>query len=204
MQSDIHLDSAVTADKIEQGDWEVEMQNQIEFKSGIVLFGQVTSYDEDDKATATDPVVGFKTDGRLYALKIDDTRLKNAGWSYISAGPGKDEFWGVLDASLDDKQDEIVLVHSTDGGKTMHLSSLEKPMPVMVFDSFCMDRNGHGRVTVYGDQTKTRLKHAGYYNFHTTDDGQDWTGPQFEPDAMTPADDVPDESNKPAEKPSRV
>jgi hypothetical protein len=138
------------------------------------------------------------------ALRIDDGRLKNAGWSYISAGPATNEFWGVLDASLEDLQPDLLLVHSTDAGKTLQLISLPKPRKACVFDSFCMDRAGHGRVSVYVDRTKTRLNHAGYYHYRTDDDGQTWTATQFEPDAMTPAEDAPDDAPEPAGKPSRV
>ena len=105
---------------------------------------------------------------------------------------------------MDDKQPELVLVHSTDAGKTVQLSSLPKPRAACAFDTFCMDRNGRGRVSVYVDRTKTRLNHAGYYHYRTDDDGQTWTAAQFEPDAMTPPDDVPDEAPEPAPKPSRV
>ena len=200
----ISLSSAVQSEQLEHDDWELDMQSQIRFSAGTILFGQISIYDDEDKAQQTTPIVGFKQGDQTMALRIDDPRLKNAGWSYISAGPSREEFWGVLDASLDDQQGDLVLVHSTDSGKTMSLVSLPKPRPTCQFDSFCMDKNGHGRVSVYVDRTKTRLSHAGYYHYRTEDDGKTWTAAQFEPDAMVPADDAPDDTPQPAGKPSRV
>ena len=203
-QRTISLSSAVRAEELEQGDWELDMQSQIPFENQTLLFGQLSTYDDDNNAQQTMPVIGYKQGTQIMAMRIDDPRLKNAAWSYISAGPTKNEFWGVLDASLDETQSYLVLVHSTDAGKTMHLSSLPKPHATCVFDSFCMDRTGHGRVSVYVDRTKTRPTHAGYYHYRTSDDGETWTATQFEPDAMTPASDAPDETPEPGAKPSRV
>jgi len=63
------------------------------------------------------------------ALKIDDPRLVNAGWSYIAAGPTTPEFWGVLDASVDDRQPSVLIAHSTDSGTTVQITSIAKPVP---------------------------------------------------------------------------
>ncbi|MBV8780254.1 MAG: hypothetical protein JO353_02545 [Phycisphaerae bacterium] len=200
----LSLDSAVSADQLEQGDGELDMQSQIPFPRRTVMFGQLSTYGDDDKATATVPVIGYRQNDKLFALRVDDSRLRNASWSYICTGPQPTELWGVLDASLDEKQPDLVLVHSTDSGRTFALTSVFKPLPSCEFDSFCMDRTGHGRVSVYVDRTKTRLRHAGYYNYRTTDGGQTWSAPEFEPDAMTPADDVPGDQSKSTDKPSRV
>jgi hypothetical protein len=200
----IHLVDAVAATDLETGDWELDMQSQIPFKDRPIYFGQLATYDNDQKATATVPVVGFKSNGRLMALKIDDSRLVNASWSYIAAGPTTPEFWGVLDASLDDHQPQIVIAHSMDSGDTLQIASLAKPLPAAVFDSFCMDRLGHGRLSLYVYRDQGKLREAGYYNYRTTDGGKTWSGPEHELDGMLPADDAPDDVANPPEKPAKV
>jgi hypothetical protein len=198
------LSDAVLADDLEQGDWEVDMQSQIPFKDRPIYFGQLATLGNDGKATATVPVMGFKKDNRLMAMKIDDPRLVNAEWSYIAAGPTAREFWGVLDASLDDHQPDIVIAHSTDAGTTLQIVSLPKPLPVAAFDSFCMDRQGHGRISLYVYRDQAKLRRAGYYHYRTTDGGKSWTGPEHEPDGMLPADDMPDDVNEPPQRPTKA
>jgi hypothetical protein len=200
----LRLADAGAADDLEQGDWEIDMQSQIPFKDRPLLVGQLATYGNDDKATATLPVIGFKKDGKLMALKIDDPRLVNAGWSYIAAGPTNQEFWGVLDASLDDNQPNILIAHSTDSGETLKIASLPKPLPVAEFDSFCMDRSGHGRLSLYVYRDKAKLRQAGYYHYRTTDGGKSWSGPEHELDGMLPADDAPDDSSEPPQRPTKA
>jgi hypothetical protein len=200
----LRLADAVVANDLEQGDWEVDMQSQIPFKDRPLFFGLLATYGADDKATATIPLVGFKTNDKLMALKIDDPRLVNADWSYIAAGPTSKEFWGVLDASLDDQQPTIVIAHSTDAGATLQIASLPKPLPVAAFDSFCMDRQGHGRLSLYVYRDQAKLRQAGYYHYRTTDGGKNWTGPEHELDGMLPADDAPDDVAEPPQRPSKA
>lgn len=200
----LRLADAVAADDLEQGDWEVDMQSQIPFKDRPILFGQLATYGSDDKATASIPVLGFKQDGKLMALKIDDPRLVNAGWSYIAAGPTGQEFWGVLDASLDDQQPTILIAHSTDSGTTLKIASLPKPLPVAEFDSFCMDRTGHGRLSLYVYRDKAKLRQAGYYHYRTADGGKSWSGPEHELDGMLPAEDAPDDVSEPPQRPTKA
>jgi hypothetical protein len=200
----LRIADAVAADDLEKGDWEVDMQSQIPFKDRPIFFGQLATYGTDDKATATIPVIGFKKDGKLMAMKVDDPRLVNANWSYVAAGPTTPEFWGVLDASLDDHQPDIVIAHSTDSGDTVQVASLPKPLPAAVFDSFCMDRHGHGRLSLYVYRDQAKLRQAGYYHYRTTDGGKTWTGPEHEPDGMLPADDAPDDVASPAQTPTKA
>jgi len=200
----LRLADAVAADDLEKDDWELDMQSQIPFKDRPLFFGQLAIYGADDKATAMIPVVGFKTGDKLMAMKIDDPRLVNAGWSYIAAGPTTPEFWGVLDAALDDHQPEIVIAHSTDSGNTLQIASLPKPLPMAVFDSFCMDRQGHGRLSLYVYRDQAELRQAGYYHYRTIDGGKTWTGAEHEPDGMLPADDAPDDVTEPAPRPAKA
>jgi hypothetical protein len=200
----LHLDDAVVASDLEKGDWEVDMQSQIPFKDRPLFFGELATSDNNDKVTASIPLIGFKKNDKMMSLKIEDQRLVNASWSYIAAGPTTQEFWGVLDASLDDHQFEIVMVHSTDSGSTLQISSLPKPLPVAVFDSFCMDREGHGRLSLYVYRDQAKLKRAGYYHYRTSDGGKTWTCPEHEADGMLPADDAPEDIGDPAQKPAKA
>jgi hypothetical protein len=200
----LRLADAVGGNDLEQGDWQLDMQSQIPFKDRPLYFGQLATYGGDDKATATVPVIGFKQDDKLMALKIDDPRLVNAGWSYIAAGPTTPEFWGVLDASLEDHQPAVLIAHSTDSGTTVQISSLPKPLPAAVFDSFCMDRHGHGRLSLYVYRDQAKLRQAGYYHYRTTDGGKSWSGPEHEPDGMLPADDAPDDVTQPPQRPAKA
>jgi len=198
------LTDAVPGNDLEQGDWELDMQSQIPFKDRPLYFGQLAIYDTDDKATATIPVIGFKQNDKLMALKIDDPRLVNAGWSYIAAGPTTPEFWGVLDASTDDHQPTVLIAHSTDSGTTLQIASLPKPLPAAVFDSFCMDRKGNGRLSLYVYRDQAKLRQAGYYHYRTADGGKTWSGPEHELDGMLPADDAPDDVSQPPQRPARA
>ncbi len=200
----LKLESAVPSNQVEHDDWELSLPSQLPFKDRPLLFGDVATFDDDDKATASIPIVAYKHGDSLLTLKIEDPRLKNASWAYIASGPAKDELWGVLDASTDDKQLDLVLVHSTDAGSTLALTSIPKPHPAAVFDSFCMDKDGHGRVSMYVYRDQARLKHAGYYHYRTNDGGKTWSAADHEPDAMTPATDAPDEPLLTPEKPSKA
>lgn len=200
----LQLSDAVASNDLEQGDWEVDMQSQIPFKDRPIFFGQLATYGPDDQPTATIPLIGYKNGDKLMAMKIDDPRLVNAGWSYIAAGPDTPEFWGVLDASLDDHQPQIVIAHSTDSGSTMQIESLPKPMKVAVFDSFSMDRQGHGRLSLYVYRDQAKLEQAGYYHYRTVDGGKNWTGPEHEADGMLPAEDAPDDVSEPAKRPAKA
>lgn len=164
-------------------------------RGGHIYFGELDTYDDDDNVTSSVPILAKRVHGNWKALPIIDPRLKNANWAYVGAGPHHGEVWGVLDASLDDNQPDLVLAHSTDGGATYSLSSLHKPDEVASFDSFCIGPDDQGRITVYVDAGDD-AQHAkpGYYTYRTNDGGKSWsTKPDYEPDAMTPAKDVPDE-----------
>jgi hypothetical protein len=200
----LNLDDAVAADDLQTGDWEIDLPSQIPFKDRPLYFGQLAIFNSDDKATASVPVIGFKKDQKLMALRIDDPRLVNANWSYIAAGPTNSEFWGVLDAATDDRQPQIVIAHSADSGQTLQLTSLPKPLPVAVFDSFCMDRQGHGRLSLYVYRDQAKLRRAGYYHYRTSDGGKTWSGPEHEVDGMLPADDAPADVVPDPKAPSRA
>ena len=73
-----------------------------------------------------------------------------------------------------------------------------------VFDSFCMDRQGHGRLSLYVYRDQAKLRQAGYYHYRTIDGGKTWTGPEHEPDGMLPADDAPDDVSEPAPRPAKA
>jgi Neuraminidase (sialidase) len=107
----------------------------------------------------------------------------------------------VLDDSLNNKGKILLLAHSTDGGKTWHVTAIHKPFDTGDYDSFCMDKTGRGRVTVYvtGDRKRRgrARARAGFYHIRTTDGGKTWSAPEHEPDSLDPADEVPTDGDYP-------
>jgi hypothetical protein len=191
----LRLSDAIDLDKLTK-DTEVNLTHQLNLShGGRIYFGELDSYDDDDNQTASIPILAKKVHGQWKALPINDSRLKNANWAYVAAGPNRGEVWGVLDASLDDNQPDLLLAHSTDGGATFELSPLHKPDEVASFESFCIGPDNKGRITVYvSSEDDAKTAKPGYYNFRTTDGGKTWSpATDYEPDAMTPAKDVPDE-----------
>jgi hypothetical protein len=192
--------------KLEKDGAEATMWYQIKTKRAQrICFGQLETYDDDDNVVTTTPCIAWVSHDHWTAVQIDDSRLKNAAWEAVVAGPSKGEIWGVLDQNLDDRQADVLLVHSTDGGETFDISAIAKPSESAEYDSFCMDEHGHGRLSVYLDAKNEKHAKAGFYHYRTTDDGRTWSQAQFEPDGTAPADDVPDDdqpddSAKPVQK----
>ena len=190
----IKLSDAVNLDDLTK-DGEADLSHQLRLsRGGRIYFGTINTFDNDEKQTSSLPIIAKKTGDSWRALVVEDPRLKDASWSYVGGGPHHGEVWGVLDASLDADQPELLLAHSSDGGATFTLTALHKPDPKADFDSFCIGPDKKGRVTVYvspdPDSGSTK---PGYYHFRTSDDGKTWSKPEYEPDVMWPARDVPDE-----------
>jgi hypothetical protein len=198
--------NATDLPKLEKDGAEATMWYQIHTKrTERTCFGQLETYDDDDNVVTTIPIIAWATHGKWSAIEINDPRLKNAAWTSVVAGPSKGEIWGILDQNLDDRQKDVLLVHSTDAGETFQIQSLAKPSENADYDSFCMDAGGHGRLTVYLDAANEKNAKAGFYHYRTTDGGRTWSSAQYEPDGTAPADDVPDddqpdESAKPVQK----
>jgi hypothetical protein len=201
----LHREDAVDLDDVARDDEQPDMTYQIASKrSPHIYFGQLDVFDDDDKVTATTPIIAWNRNDHWTAIKISDSRLKNAAWKYVVAGPTRGEIWGVLDQDLDDKENDVLLVHSIDAGQTFNLIAIRKPKPAADFDSFCMDRTGHGRVTVYLEMGDGKHdERPGYYHYRTTDGGKTWSAPEYEPDGTAPADDVPDDQ-QPSDNPKPI
>lgn len=192
--------------KLEKDGAEANMLYQIKTKrSQRICFGQLETYDDDDNVVSTVPCVAWVSHDHWQAVEIDDSRLNNAAWETVVAGPSKGEIWGILDQNLDDRQANVLLVHSTDGGETFQITAIAKPSENADYDSFCMDEHGHGRMTVYLDAKNEKHAKAGFYHYRTTDGGRTWSKAEYEPDGTAPAEDVPDDdqpddSSKPVQK----
>ena len=174
-----------------------------------IYFGTVSPSAGEGETSA---ILAIRLGEKFQAIRIADERLSSPQWMYAGAGPGLGELWGVLDDGSDPPAADLLLVHSTDGGMTWHIDALHKPTEQADFTEFQMDRAGHGRVSLYvssdqaDDDAPVEKKRrgnrrraprrppvrAGYYHFRTSDDGKTWLL-TTEPDAMTPAGDVPDE-----------
>src|SRR5205814_6955008 len=152
-------------------------------RGGRIYFGQLETYDQDDHVDSSVPIIARRNSGdgngaaseSWKAIRIDDSRLHDAAWMYVGAGPKRGEIWGVLDASLDAKQPELLVAHSTDGGATFALINLHKPSDSADFDSFCLGPDGIGRITLYISGDEDASARPGYYHFRTSDFGKTWS-----------------------------
>jgi hypothetical protein len=193
------LSSAVPIDHFRDESHDVDLRNQLSFpKTGDVYFGQCDTYDNDpDTATATTPLIVAASKGAWVALDLKDARLANAEWQFVASGPADGEIWGVLDDTLTHKGKVILLAHSTDAAQTWTITQVTKPFETGEYDSFAMDKSGHGRLTVYLTPTTRHPSRSGFYHFHTTDGGKTWSSPDHENDNLDPADDVPTDEDPP-------
>src|SRR5204863_6906798 len=91
------------------------------------------------------PILARKIDSKRQALALPEKDLVNYDWQYAAAGPGKDEIWAVLDAVEDDPAEDLVLMHSTDGGSNWTSLTFKKPSDRAVYFDFAMSRDGRGR-----------------------------------------------------------
>jgi hypothetical protein len=169
----------------------LNLQNKITEGGQTVYFGQLETYDGDD-LTASIPVIARRDGQRILGLPVRSDAKSNEAWAYVGAGPGGAEMWAIVDANIDDKTSDLLLVHSVDNGRTFTVTYLRKPQPAAQFDSFAMDRDGIGRVSVYLARSDAGRRGAGYYHYRTRDAGRTWTLAEYEHDSMQPADDVPD------------
>lgn len=202
----LHKAQAVELDTLTRDGAEASMWYQLRPHSADrILFGQMDTLSDDDEVLTTAPIIAWYTNEQWTAIKITDPRLRDAAWVYVAAGPAKGEIWGILDQNLDAHQKDVVLVHSLDAGATFELTSIRKPQTTANFDSFCIDSKGHGRLSVYLDAGGEKKNRPGFYHFRTIDAGRTWSPGEYEADATSPADDVPDaqqpiESAKPVQK----
>jgi hypothetical protein len=192
-------DEALPIDNFRDADHDVDLTNLISFNPAHsdLYFGQCDLIGGDNQTLATVPLVVAMQKGAWVALCLADERLRNAEWQFVASGPEDGEIWGVLDDSLDNKGRVILLAHSTDTGQTWTLTSINKPFPDGQYDSFRMDKTGHGRLSIYVPGTDNDPARAGFYHFHTPDRGKTWSAAEHEPDALDPADDVPSDEEPP-------
>ncbi len=176
-----------------EGEREVDLRNRISYEGGNDLyFGQADTYDGDE-VKSTLPLVVASVKGSWLALSLEDPRLKDAEWQLVASGPADGEIWGVLDDSLNHKAKVLLLAHSTDYGKRWSVVSVEKPFGSGDFDSFCMDKSGRGRLSIYISQDAKHPHRAGFYHLRTTDAAKTWSAPEHEADGLDPAEDIPED-----------
>ena len=202
----IRLADAVMLDRLVTADAEVTMTDVLRpSERPAVYFGQIDHTDVEGEAiVATEPILATRDDRRWNAVRIADERMPNGTWMYVGAGPANGEAWAVLDADpeLAGASLIVLLLHSRDAGATWTTIAIQKPSPLAMFDSFGMAPH-RGRLTVYQPAGHPGAG-AGYYHYTTTDGGTTWMrSANFEPDAMIPADPVP-ESEQPEIVPGAV
>ncbi len=191
----VRLSDASPLERFRTEDTDFNLSSRLSMgEDNTLYFGQLDTSDQNDKVTATSPVVVAKVNGRWEAISLADDRLPDAEFLFTAAGPAENEIWAVLDDQIADPADVVLLAHSIDAGRTWMLTTVRKPHGFGTYDSFAMDRSGRGRLTVYltADEAKTR---PGYYSFRTSDDGRTWTGPDYERDNLRTADDISDDDD---------
>jgi hypothetical protein len=194
----LHIADAVPIMHFRTGERDVDLTNRISYSGAAVYyFGQADTYNGDGDVDETTPLVVAKVKGKWCALDLQDERLKNAEWQYIASGPAVGEIWGVLDDSLKHEAKVVLLVHSVDAGHTWTVESIRKPYGLGDYDSFCMDKNGHGRLTFYVEPNDKHPRRGGFYSMHTTDGARTWTAAEHEPDNLQPADEIPEDEDVP-------
>ncbi len=209
VEGPIRRTASVVAESLIDHDHELTFTDKITRSSSVTIyFGQLDLIDHEDadeeKVANTAPIVAWKEGSDVRAVKLDDDRLVGAAWSYVGSGPGREEIWGVLDASLDDTQPGVVFAHSLDGGETWLLTSIEKPDRRAKFDSICLGPDGKGRLTVYlsAPAKSRRARQAGYYHFRTIDGGKTWSAPEHEIDALHQSETVDPDSTEQIDAPA--
>jgi hypothetical protein len=190
----VHLSSAMPLEKLRREDTDFDLHNRMQSGGETLYFGQLETTDSQDEVTATAPVIVAKVKGEWRALSLADSRLPNAEFLFVASGPAKGEIWGVLDDQIADPAEVVLLAHSTDAGQTWRLTTVHKPRGAGSYDSFAMDKNGHGRLTVHLNREQSQNR-SGFYHFRTTDDGQTWSRPDYEPDHLKSADEIPDDED---------
>jgi hypothetical protein len=203
-QSLLRMSDAVPLSRLRTNDNGTDFASRVKTSGRALLFGQLDTYNDDGDVIATEPVIAYKDAADVtQVLRINDRRLHDAAWQFVATGPKTGEIWGVLDASLEAMQESILLVHSTDDGKTFAVIAIHKPDRRADYDSLSLDKTGRGRLSVFmaGDAKRHLLQ--GYYNYLTTDGGATWSSPQREPDALKRADDASDDDQDDSAPPTQ-
>ena len=190
----VHLSRAIPLQKLRTDDTDFDLRNRMSINDQELYFGQLETTDLHDNVTATAPVVVAKIQGEWRALSLADERLPDAEFLFVASGPAKNEIWAILDNQIADPADSLLLAHSTDAAQTWTLTTLHKPQGFGAYDSFAMDKTGHGRLTVYLTHRESKGR-SGFYHFRTSDDGNTWSAPDYEPDSLDPAADIPDDAD---------
>jgi hypothetical protein len=195
----LNLADSLPIARYREEDHEIDLKNVIGFtgKRGDVYFGQSDTYDENGDPSSTVPLIVAISKGAWGALSVKDDRLPDAEWQFVASGPADGEVWGVLDDSINHAGKAILLAHSTDSAATWNITAVHKPFDAGDYDSFAMDKSGHGRLTVYLAPGRKHPNRSGFYHFRTSDAGKTWSAPEHEADALDPADEVPADEDPP-------
>jgi hypothetical protein len=125
------------------------------------------------------PAVIVKRDDKSPAEFISWPELIKYGWVSAAQLASKGYYWGFLDYQVEGLVNEVMIIWSSDSGKTWtQLSSLKKDYFADEFYAFTMDEEGNGSATIKRsgegtDETK------GFDIFTTKDFGKSWSLPVF-------------------------
>lgn len=131
--------------------------------------------------TQSRPAILANTADQWLALPFSGELFGQYGWQYVASNHDRTEMFAILDCQIEDPAWRLLILTSSDGGRTWALrSTLRKVCYFAGFHDFVMDRQGKGRLTILLDDDYTHDIKAGLYHYHTTDGCCTWTGPQYE------------------------
>ena len=133
--------------------------------------------------------------GRYEFFDLSDGRFDNLGWvkGYISQD--RKHLWAITDSIVESPAWNFNIIHSADGGASWVVAaSIHKPSYQAGVDSFRMQPDGSGELTLlYEDGGDVTNVPGGYYVYTTRDWGNSWSVPVHVPTVLSRPDSVPPE-----------
>jgi hypothetical protein len=148
----------------------------LETVEGPTRFGELVATDAHgtaDPQRPTVPLIGRVKGVADAALSIPDPDGRGNAWVHVAVGSNDGEIWGVLDAVQGEPNPALLLVRSTDAGRTWSMRSLRKPVQQATFAAMAMGADGHGTLVLHLAQEQAGHQ-PGFYPFTTSDAGQTW------------------------------
>lgn len=150
--------------------------------SGIGSIDTLIFGDMRLNVTQSRPAILAKTDDKWLVLPFEGDLLQQSGWEYVGSTHDRTQMFAVLDNQIESPGWDLVILASSDGGRTWTLrSTLRKVCYYAGFHDFVMDRKGRGRLTILLNDDYHDDITEGLYHYRTSDGGCTWTGPEHEP-----------------------
>ena len=139
-----------------------------------LTFTCITKPETPDEPEESRAVI-FVMEGKSWRrIDLPDNYVR-ATWQYAGRAKGKPEVWAIAQFGHGDIGPDLEIAHSLDGGRTWKHRSLTKNARYSTFESFSMNRNGRGSLTVRLDDGLESGQRGGYYTYQTSDNGRTWS-----------------------------